>query len=338
MIKHLGVLDQSPIRSGGTPAQAVAETLELAQAADRLGYRRYWVAEHHGTDGLAGSAPEIMITRIAAATEHIRVGSGGVMLSHYSPLKVAETFRVLETLFPGRIDLGIGRAPGSDQMTAQALAYGSQVGIEYFPARIADLTAFLTDSEPATEAFANVRATPKTPSAPEVWLLGSSGESASYAAHFGLPFSFAHFIMPAGGDTVLEGYRGNFQPSALHTEPDCSLCVFVICCESEEEAGRHVKCRDLWRLRLERGDLGPYPSIEEAEAQVYSDAERGRIEGNRARTIAGTPENVKSRLDEIAEAYGVEEMIILTITHEFQPRLRSYELLADAFGLGGETG
>ena len=196
---HLSALDQSPVRSGGTPSDAVQETVRLAQAVERLGYRRYWLAEHHGTDGFAGSAPEILVARVAAATRDIRVGSGGVMLSHYSPLKVAETFRLLELLYPGRIDLGIGRAPGSDTRTARALAYGSQVGIEYFPARIADLVAFLEDSTPATEAFSGVRATPKAPSIPEVWLLGSSAQSAMYAAQFGIAFSFAHFITPQGG-------------------------------------------------------------------------------------------------------------------------------------------
>ena len=192
----IGVLDQSPVRSGGTEQDAVAETVELAQACERWGYHRYWLAEHHGTDGFAGSAPEIMIPLVASATSRIRVGSGGVMLSHYSPLKVAETFRLLEVMFPGRIDLGIGRAPGSDQLTAAALAYGSQIGLEYFPTKIADMIAFLTDQTPPTEVFARVRATPRAPSVPDVWLLGSSNGSATYAAQFGLPLSFAHFIAP----------------------------------------------------------------------------------------------------------------------------------------------
>ena len=332
---RLGVLDQSPVRSGSTPAEAVAETIRLAQAAERLGYSRYWLAEHHGTDGLAGSAPEIMVTRVAAATSRIRVGSGGVMLSHYSPLKVAETFRLLETMYPGRIDLGIGRAPGSDQLTARALAYGSPIGAEYFPDKVADLSAFLTGADAATEAFAKVRATPAASSVPEVWLLGSSGESATLAAHFGLAFSFAHFITPAGGEPVVAGYRRHFKPSALYPEPRASLCVFVICAETEEEAERQVRSRDLWRLRLEAGRLDPYPSVAEAEAHAYTDAERARVEGNRARSIFGTPTQVKARLEAITWEYAVDELVILTITHDPAVRLRSYELLAEAFGLEG---
>ena len=335
---HLSALDQSPVRSGGTPSDAVQETIRLAQAVERLGYRRYWLAEHHGTDGFAGSAPEILVTRVAAATRDIRVGSGGVMLSHYSPLKVAETFRLLELLYPGRIDLGIGRAPGSDPRTARALAYGSQVGIEYFPARIADLVAFLEDSTPATEAFSGVRATPKAPSVPEVWLLGSSAQSAMYAAQFGIAFSFAHFITPHGGDQVLQAYREQYNRSGLQKEPEGSLCVFVICAETEEEARRLAVSRDLWRLRLERGELGPYPSPDEALAYPYSEGERIRVEANRQRTIVGAPDRVKTRLESLAEEYAVDELVILTITHDFAARVRSYELLAEAFGLEPRTG
>ena len=234
----IGVLDQSPVRSGGTEQDAVYETIQLAQACEGWGYHRYWLAEHHGTDGFAGSAPEIMIPRVADATSRIRVGSGGVMLSHYSPLKVAETFRLLEVMFPGRIDLGIGRAPGSDQLTAAALAYGSQIGIEYFPTKIADMVAFLTDQTPPTEVFARVRVTPRSQSAPDIWLLGSSGGSATYAAQFGLPLSFAHFIAPGGAADVIKAYRAAFKPSDLYPEPQVNLCVFVICAEREEEALR----------------------------------------------------------------------------------------------------
>lgn len=330
---RLGVLDQSPVKSGGSPADAVAETLRLAAAADRLGYTRYWLAEHHGTLGLAGSAPEILIARVAAATPSIRVGAGGVMLSHYSPLKVAETFRLLETLYPGRIDLGIGRAPGTDPLTAGALAYGSPIGVEYFPNKIADLAAFLTDREAATAAFKGVRATPVAATVPEMWLLGSSGESASLAAHFGLAFSFAHFITPMGGDEVMAGYKQHFKPSHLYTAPRASACVFVVCAEREEAAEREVRSRDLWRLRLEAGRLDPYPSVAEAEAYDYSGAERARIAANRARTVFGTPAQCRERLETMAAAFGVDELVILTICHDADVRIRSYALLAEAFAL-----
>ena len=329
----LSVLDQSPVRSGGTPAQALAETIELAKITDELGYQRYWLAEHHSTDGFAGSSPEILITRVAAATSNIRVGAGGVMLSHYSPLKVAENFRVLENLYPGRIDLGIGRAPGSNSTTARALAYGSQIGIEYFPSRIADLLAFIRDLSPATEAFEKVKATPKASTSPEIWLLGSSAQSAIYAAQFGLAFSFAHFITPVGGDEVLQAYRKRFQSNEIFEKPKDSLCVFVICADTKDEAARLAISRDLWRIRLDRGELGPYPSVDEAQSYPYTEAEKARVKANRSRNIIGNPEQVKESLEGIAQEFGVEEIVVLTITHDFKARLRSYQLLAEVFNL-----
>jgi luciferase family oxidoreductase group 1 len=333
----LGVLDQSPIRAGGTPAQAIDETIRLAQETEALGFTRYWLAEHHGTDGFAGSSPEIMVTRVAAATRSIRVGSGGVMLSHYSPLKVAENFKLLENMFPGRIDLGIGRAPGSDGLTAAALAYGSQIGIEYFPTRIADLAAFLTDQPPATEAFSRVRATPKAPGTPELWLLGSSDQSAAYAAHFGIAFSFAHFIAPEGAAPVLAYYRHGFKPSGLLAVPRASAGVFVICAETTEEAERLAASRDYWRLRLGQGQHLPYPPPEEALAYPYSAHERAEIARNSANRITGDPDTVKAQLEALAAALGVDELVILTITYDFEARLRSYQLLAEAFGLAGRA-
>jgi luciferase family oxidoreductase group 1 len=330
----LGVLDQSPIRAGGTAAQAIDETVRLAQETEALGYSRYWLAEHHGTDGFAGSSPEIMIARVAGATRSIRVGSGGVMLSHYSPLKVAENFKLLENMFPGRIDLGIGRAPGSDGLTAAALAYGNQIGIEYFPTKIADLSAFLADETPATEAFARVRATPRAPEVPELWLLGSSDQSAAYAAHFGLAFSFAHFIAPQGAAPVLDYYREQFRPSAALATPRASAGVFVICADTEEEAERLAASRDYWRLMLGRGRHLPYPPPEEALAYPYTVEDRAQIAHNRANRITGTPETVKARLEALAHELGVDELVILTITYDFAARLHSYRLLAEAFALG----
>lgn len=329
----IGVLDQSPVRSGGTVQDAVAETIELAQACEGWGYHRYWLAEHHGTDGFAGAAPEIMIPRVAVETSRIRVGSGGVMLSHYSPLKVAETFRLLEVMFPGRIDLGIGRAPGSDQLTAAALAYGSKIGIEYFPTKIADMVAFLTDQTPSTEVFAQVRVTPRASTVPDIWLLGSSGGSATYAAQFGLPLSFAHFISPVDGADVIRAYREAFKPSDLHAEPRVNLCVFVICADTEAEAQRLAKSRDLWRIRLEKGVLGPYPSIEEAEAHDYSEAEQAGIVRTRGRSVIGTPDQVKPALEGLMQSHLADELIVLTITHDYAARLRSYELVAEVFHL-----
>ena len=332
MVK-LSVLDQSPIRQDGDARQALAESIALAQATERLGYTRYWLAEHHGTAGFAGSSPEIMVTRVAAATRHIRVGSGGVMLSHYSPLKVAENFKLLENLYPGRIDLGIGRAPGSDGATAAALAYGNEVGIEYFPTKIADMVAFLADAPPVTKPFKDVRATPAVLQTPEVWLLGSSDQSAAYAAHFGLAYSFAHFIAPQVTAPVMKYYRDNFQPSDNLATPRANAGVFVICAETQEEADYLATSRDLWRLRLNQGQHLPYAHPDEALAHEYTTQELRVIEANRANRFAGTPESLREQLTAFANENGFEELLVLTITHDFETRLRSYELLADAFDL-----
>ena len=335
----LSVLDQSPVRSGGTPADSIHETLELARAADRLGYHRYWLAEHHSTTGLAGSSPEVLIARVAALTHDIRVGSGGVMLSHYSPLKVAESFRVLETLFPGRIDLGIGRAPGSDPLTARALRHGpGALGLEQFPNQIADLLALLHDRLPAGHPFAGVRAMPTGPTAPPVWLLGSSGDSAAYAAHFGTAFSFAHFINGDGGAEVTRAYRQHFTPSPFLEAPRASAAVFAVCADTEAEAQRLAQSRDLFLVRLYTGRAAPYPSVEEAEAYPYTSPELAIVRHARRRTIAGAPEQVRARLSALAGEYGVDELVVVTITHDPKARRRSYELLAQAFDLDPRGG
>src|SRR5262249_35753712 len=233
---RLGGLDQSPVRSGGSVSDAIHETLELAELCDRLGYHRYWLAEHHSTPGLAGSSPEVLIGQVAARTSRLRVGSGGVMLQHYSALKVAESFRVLETLFPGRIDLGIGRAPGSDQLTARALRDDGRP--DYFPQQISDLMGFLHGTLPPRHVYAPRLAMPTGPTAPEMWLLGSSDASAAVAAHFGTGFSFAHFINQDGGADVTRAYRRQFRPSQWLDTPRSSVAVFVVCADTEAEAQR----------------------------------------------------------------------------------------------------
>ncbi len=335
---RLSVLDQSPIRSGCTPADAVRETLALAEIADRLGYHRYWLAEHHSSGGLAGSTPEILIGPVAARTRTIRVGSGGVMLSHYSPLKVAENFRMLETLYPGRIDLGIGRAPGSDQLTNTALAHGpGALGIEHFPSQINDLIGYLHGALPAGHPFARVTAMPKGAGAPELWLLGSSDQSASFAAYFGCAFSFAHFINDDGGDQVVTAYRNYFRPGLLPT-PEVNIAVFCLCAETEEKAERLMKSRDLSFLRMRRGMTAPVPTLAEAEAFDYSELDRRIIAMGRRRVIAGTPRQVKTALTALAQSHGVDECVIVTICAQFEDRVRSYELIADAFALTPSAG
>ncbi|TVS17910.1 MAG: LLM class flavin-dependent oxidoreductase [Gammaproteobacteria bacterium] len=333
---RFGVLDQSPLRSGATPEQALAESIELARHAEVLGYHRYWVAEHHNSSGLMGAAPEILITRIAAATDHIRVGSGGVMLMHYSPYKVAETFRVLEALFPGRIDLGLGRAPGSDGLTAAALAYGNQIGMEYFGVKVADLVNWVRGEAPRTEALARVKVSPAGDHHPEVWLLGSTDQSAQLAAHLGLSFSFAHFIAPEEAVAVTRLYRQRFEPTEAQPAPKVSLGVFVLCAETEAEARDLGLCRDLWRRRMmSQQEPGPWPSVAEARAELgadfVSDDPRSRHQ------ILGTPEQVHERLSRLIAETGADELSVVTITPEFEQRLRSYALLAEAFELRPET-
>jgi luciferase family oxidoreductase group 1 len=330
----LSVLDQSPIRAGGTPAQAIAETVRLAEACDRWGYHRYWLAEHHSSEGLAGTAPEVLIARVAAATRTMRVGSGGVMLSHYSALKVAENFRVLEACYPGRIDLGIGRAPGSDYRTMMALQHGpGALGIEQFPQQVHDVLAFLADDLPQGHPFTGIHAQPQSDTAPEPWLLGSSDGSAGIAAYFGCPFSFAHFITDQGGPEVMEAYRQHFRPSRWAATPQGSIGVFVLCAETQAEAERLALSRDLSRLRLEKGMLGPVPSVEEAAAYPYTAEDRMRIAYNRRRQVVGDPRQVKERLLELGALYAVDELVVVSICFDFAARLRSYELLAEAFGL-----
>ena len=331
----LSVLDQSPIRAGGTAAEAIRESLQLAEAADRLGYRRYWVAEHHNSGGLASASPELLIGQIAARTRDIRVGSGGVMLSHYSPLKVAEQFRMLEALYPGRIDLGIGRAPGSDGKTAGILAYGRQFnGVDIFTDQLLDLYGFLADDFPDDHPFRGIRASPRVETTPELWLLGSTWHSAGLAAELGWSFSFAHFISPDGGEDVIRTYRQKFCPSPVLPAPRANLGVSVTCAETEEEAERLSWSRWAWRVAGQRGGgRGGIPSPEEAMAMLYTDADREYIAYMRSRSVYGNPEQVKARLLALGEQHDVDEFVIVTITHDFAARLRSYELLAEAFEL-----
>lgn len=330
----LSVLDQSPIKSGGSAAEALKESVELAQLTEEMGYSRYWVAEHHGSKSFAGCSPEILIARIAAATNRIRVGSGGVMLPHYSPYKVAENFKILECLYPGRIDLGIGRAPGSDMLAAQALAYGSTIGIEYFHNKLADLKAFLSKGVPLTKGLEKIWVAPDTENVPEMWLLGSSMDSAVIAAHFGLPYCFANFITPDHSASCVDHYLSEFQPSIEWQKPQTSLGVFVLCAQTKEKIEDLAACRDLWRLRFEKGDPGPCPSIEEARSWKYTPEEKERLWSRRRFSILGTPSEVKSQLIDIAEAHQASELVIVTICHDFDDRVNSYRLIADEFNLG----
>jgi luciferase family oxidoreductase group 1 len=328
----LSVLDQSPVPAGSRPEDALRNTIDLARAAERFGYTRYWLAEHHNTRGLAGPAPEVMVATVAAATDRIRVGSGGVMLPHYSSLKVAEQFRVLEALHPGRIDLGIGRAPGGDMMSAAALRIPTPEG-DRFPNQVQDLIGFLEDRLDPRHPFARVRATPEpSDGVPPVWLLGSSDYSAAVAAVLGTGFSFAHFINPAGGEHVVAEYRASFKPSPAFPQPRASVGVNVMCAQTTEEAILLASSVRLWRRRLRLGDPGPVPTVDDALTEL-GDRARERPQDDERRLAVGNPDEVRVELEELAERYGVEELVVLTICHDHSARVRSYELLAEAFDL-----
>jgi luciferase family oxidoreductase group 1 len=332
---RLGVLDQSPVISGHSPAQALAETVALAEVADRLGYSRYWLAEHHAITALADPCPEILLTRVAAATRRIRVGTGGVLLPYYSPLKVAEVFRMLEALFPGRIDLGIGRAPGGDPITAQAVSRGHYTFAEDFPQQVRDLVGFLDAALPAGHPFERVKAMPAGDTAPEIWLLGSSDYSGGLAALLGLRFAFAHFITAQGGDAVMQTYQSEFMPSPREDAPHALLCVFAICAETGAAAERLAASIDLRRLHMALGVDAPVPTYAEAAARKYDEREAAYIRSQRARVVLGDPPTVRARLLALAERYAADELMIITITGDYPSRRRSYELIADAFGLAG---
>ncbi len=332
---RLSVLDQSPISRGSSGAQALRNTLDLAGLADRLGYHRYWVAEHHGGPMLAGPSPEALIGPIAAATTRIRVGSGGVMLPHYSPLKVAESFSLLAGLFPGRIDLGLGRAAGTDPLTAFALQRDRrQAAPDDFPQQLAELLGYLKDSLPPDFPFARLAKTlPGGPERPEPWLLGSSPQSALWAAELGLPYAFADFINPRGAE-IAALYRERFaEHEHAGARPRTAVAAWVICAESEAEASRLAASGRMTFTLLRRGELIAFPPPEEALAFLAADGARPAGPRPERRAIVGSPETVRAELGDLVAEYGAEEAIIVTITYDHEARLRSYELLAEAFSL-----
>ena len=330
---RLSVLDQSPIRPGATARDAILETTALAQLADRLGYHRFWVSEHHNTGTLAGSAPEVLIAHLGNHTRRIRLGSGGVMLPHYSALKVAENFRLLETLFPGRIDLGLGRAPGGDRLTAYALNPNNSFSEKDFAEQLMDLQAYLRDDRVPETIHERVMAIPQAPGSPALWLLSSSGQSGLFAAHIGAAFSFAQFINPNGGPQAVAQYRERFRPSAELPEPEANLAIFVLCADTEEKARQLRAATDLQLLRFGKGERLTYPSAEEVAAYQFTPADEVHLAHNRHRVVSGTPEQVHAQLTRLAAAADVDELVAVTITADFQDRLRSYELLAEVFEL-----
>ena len=324
---RLSVLDQTPIPSGSTAGEALRNSIDLARHAERLGYHRYWVAEHHNTLGLAGSAPEILVGHIAEATTTIRVGTGGVMLPHYAPLKVAEAFKVLSALHPDRIDLGLGRAPGSDQVTAVALSQIKQPpSAAHYPAMVAELDGWLRNTLPDDSPFrGRVTATPVVDEPPPIWLLGSSPDSAALAAHFGLPLAFADFITMSDGPAIAQAYRRQYDPEARNPEPYVLVAASVICAETDDEAEALAQPVKLWR---QRGLSGPIPTPDETATHRPGPLD---IPPQRKPMIVGSPATVKAGIEEMTRAYGADEFMAVTIVWGHADRVRSYELLAEAF-------
>jgi luciferase family oxidoreductase group 1 len=333
----LSVLDQSPVRKGVTAEQAVQETVALAKYTETLGYTRFWVSEHHNTGSLAGSTPEVLLAYLAAQTQNIRIGSGGVMMPNHSALKVAENFRMLEALAPGRVDLGMGRAPGTDRLTASLLNPSNHFSEQDFIEQLSDLQNYFHDTgEPGTPQ-GRVRAIPQVKTVPNMWLLSSSGQSGLFAAHFGMGFSFAHFINPVGGPQAVRQYRERFQPSPDRDQPVANMAIFVFCSDDEEKILQHKAVMDHRFIQLERGAGITSLGYEDVKDVQYSLQEQDRIRYNRQRVVIGKPQMVKDRLTLLGENYGVDEIMAVTIAEDFDDRLLSYKHLAELFEIAGNN-
>lgn len=320
----LSVLDLAPVSTGSTAADALRHSLDLAQRAEQLGYRRHWVAEHHNMPGIASSAPAVLIAHLASVTSTMRIGSGGVMLPNHQPLVIAEQFGMLEALHPGRIDLGIGRAPGTDQITAYALRRNLDPAADDLPTQLAELRAFFAGRVP------RIRATPGEGYEPQLWLLGSSDFSARLAGELGLPFSFAHHFMPQNTMAALDVYRRSFRASPTLEAPHAMIAVQAICADTDEEARRIAAPGGLSFLRLRSGRPGTFPSPEEAAAQDHTPAEQAFIDRWLASHVIGSPATVRDGLLDLQARTGVQEVMITTMVFDHADRIRSYELVAEA--------
>src|SRR5687768_10948965 len=319
----LSVLDQAPIAEGSTGAEAVRNSIDLARFAEELGYERYWVAEHHGTPALACASPEALIGPIGAKTSRMRVGSGGVMLPHYSPLRVAESFSMLSGLYPGRIDLAVGRAAGTDPTTAFALQRDRrQAAPDDFPAQLVELMAYLDDDMPADHPFARLTQLPGRPELPELWLLGSSAQSGIWAAELGLRYVFADFINPNGAE-IARHYREQFEPSKKLPQPRTAVALWALCAETEEEARRLSASSRMMFTLFFRGQLIPIPPVEKALRFFESEPPSDDPFRSSRRAIIGSPEQVRAGIEQVVEEYGASEAMIVTIIYEHEARKRS---------------
>jgi luciferase family oxidoreductase group 1 len=329
---RLSVLDLSPVSSGSNGAQALHNTLELARLTDRLGYERYWLAEHHNLPSVASSAPEVMIGHVASETSRIRVGAGGIMLPNHAPLRVVETFRVLESLHPGRVDLGIGRAPGTDPVTATVLRRSRDgQGADDFPQQFSELLAFSGDGFPEGHPLRSVIAMPSDVGLPPIWLLGSSGYSARAAGEMGLGYAFASHFSPADPAPAMHAYRESFEPSEDFERPSAILAVSVICAETNEHAEELASSMQLAWVRMRSGTPRPLPSPKEAMDYSYDPAERRLADVYRSMQVIGDPRTVRARIEELTQHTVADEVMVTTNVYDHDERLRSYELLAENF-------
>jgi luciferase family oxidoreductase group 1 len=328
----VSILDLSPVAAGSSASQALRNTLDLGRFADRLGFTRYWIAEHHNMPSIASSAPEIMIGQVAAATSRIRVGSGGIMLPNHAPLMVAERFKVLEALFPGRIDLGLGRAPGTDPATSYALRRRQGISEEDdFLDRFNELMLLETRGFAAGHPFANVRAMPSDVALPPIYLLGSSDYSAQLAGHIGAAFSFAHHFATFDAAEAMRLYRESFKPSPTHAKPYAILATHIVCADTDEEADLLARTVDLNVVRRAKGEYLPLASPEDAAAYDYAPVDRARIAQNRTKLSVGSPATIKARLMPLIETTQAQELMVTTMIYDHAARKRSYELLAQIF-------
>ena len=326
---RLSILDQSIVRRGGTASEALQETVETVKLAERLGYHRFWVSEHHNSTMIAGSAPELLMVKLADETARIRIGSGGIMLPNHSALKVAENFRLLEALFPGRIDLGMGRAPGGDRITASLLNPSNHFREEDYLQQLAHLQAYFND-EAATQ-YGPVLAVPQAATIPQQWVLSSSGGSAAIAAQYGLGLAVARFINGFAGPEIVEAYRRQFSPTAALPAPQELVALQVLCADTEEQARRMRLLSDFVLLQFEKGIFEPMPSYEELKDHIFSPSDLERMEYNKGRIVSGTPEEVKAQLTELARTFDVQEIMVSCMSFSREDRVRSFELLAHAF-------
>ncbi|CAG4997812.1 hypothetical protein DYBT9275_01856 [Dyadobacter sp. CECT 9275] len=327
----IGILDQSVVRKNSTAKEAIEETIATARLAEELGYSRFWISEHHNSTFIAGSTPEVLMVKLADETSHIRIGSGGIMLPNHSALKVAENFRMLETLFPGRIDLGMGRAPGTDRLTSSLLNPSNDFSERSYLRQLEHLQHFFEDTAGTDDGF--IYAVPQAATTPGQWILSSSGGSSSIAAKFGLGLVVAKFINGFAGPEVIDSYRRDFRPSAHYPKPEAMLSIFVLCGETEEKALQMRKIQDYILLQFERGNFGPFPSYADIKNYQFSPGELERIKYNSGRVISGTKESVKEQLTALADRFDVDEIIISTMGEDAQTRKKSFELISEVFHL-----